>query len=124
MRHLLLPALLVLVVPTALLTFPPPAHAASTTAPASVDALLDLLSPLWTQRASIQSATVSAADGGVLVKIKWRKGATGAASIFTPIRNAKIADATAILEKIASTGTAPTRDDAQSLFDMIDPQSR
>ncbi len=93
--------------------------------PRSVGELEENLTKLFENKGHIKSVKANESNSHLEVDLDWLANQTEAGKDFyLQVKRGKLREAQEVAQKLLSSLYAPSRNDAQILFDMIDPQGQ
>lgn len=93
--------------------------------PESVGQLHDNITKLAENKSHISSVKVNESNNHIEVDLDWsanHMGGDAGKDFYLPIKRGKLREAKDLVDRMMSGTHAPSRSDAQTLYDLIDPQ--
>jgi len=95
--------------------------------PSNVSELHESLVTIHKNKSHVKSVRVNESASHIEVDLDWtanRLGGDAGKDFFVPIKRGKTREAKGIIDKMMIGDHEPTPSEAQSLFDLIDPQNK
>lgn len=96
------------------------------TVPKNSTELFDYLVKIHENRSHVSSIQVNHNNGHLEIDLDWTANKMGGyPDVYLPMKRARLGEAKIAVERLmkqSESGFAPSRADAQAIFDMIDPQ--
>src|SRR3954463_1700587 len=95
--------------------------------PASISELEDSLKKIHENKSHVKSVHVNESTSHLECDLDWsahKFGGEAGKDFFIPIKRGRLRDAKVIVDKMLAGDHAPSRTEAQALYDLIDPQNK